>query len=185
MRWKDYFTSKLDMLSDEDEKDINLHLNQTETAFNKWSVVESEHQSLFLAKVEGERNPILIHSFITVRGTRKEFGITSVKKVVLAGLGKQAKPATVDPTVLFKEIDHRHRSYSALFLAKSKEEWMAVGPKEGTKTLKLAPCIFVPKHIAEVLLSIEDLTTSDMALVAKEAVKNKIKGLAAEGTEEI
>ena len=40
MRWKDYFTSKLDMLSDEDEKDIVLHLNQAATAFSKWSVVE-------------------------------------------------------------------------------------------------------------------------------------------------
>ena len=173
------------MLSDEDEKEIIQHLNQAENAFNKWSVVESEHQSLFLAKVEGETTPIIIHSFLTVKGTRKEFGITSVKKVVLSGMGRQAKPASVDPTELFKATEHQHRSYHSIFQANSKEELMDVGPKEGSKTLKLAPSIFLPKHIADVLLSIDDMTAIDMALVAKEAIKERIKGLAAEGVEEI
>ena len=118
--------------------------------------------------MDGEKNPIIIHSFMTVKGTRKEFGITNVKKVVLSGMGKHAKPASVDPTLLFKEIDHQYRSYSALFLAKSTEELMDVEQSEGSKTLKLAPCIYLPKHIAEILLSIEDMTAMDMALVAKE-----------------
>ena len=57
MLWRNYFTSKLDMLSDEDETEIIQHLTQAENGFKKWSVVESEHQSLFLAKVEGEKTP--------------------------------------------------------------------------------------------------------------------------------
>jgi hypothetical protein len=75
---------------------------------------------------------ILIHSFLTVKGTRKEFGITSVKKVVLSGMGRQAKPMSVDPTELFKAKEHPHHSYYSIFLAKSTEELMAIGPKDGT-----------------------------------------------------
>ena len=95
----------LSNLSDADDTEISTLLKESKRIKEKWSIAEGEPQAVFLAKVEGETIPILIHSFLSVKGNRKEFGPNEEKYVVLTGLGRKAKAAMVDKDKLFSSVN--------------------------------------------------------------------------------
>ena len=127
----------------------------------KWSIAEGEPQAVFLTKVDGEEIPILIHSFLSVKGNRKEFGPNQEKSVVLTGLGRKAKAAMVDKDKLFSSVNLPYFSFSTLLQANSVEDIEKIQPKEGNATRGANPvstlgsCIYVPKHLAILILAVD------------------------------
>ena len=89
--WNEYFMENLSNLSDVDDDEISKLLKGSKRIKEKWSIAEGEPQAIFLAKVDGEAIPILIHSFLSVRGNRKEYGPNQEKSVVLTGLGRKLR----------------------------------------------------------------------------------------------
>ena len=157
--WNDYFMENLSNLSDVDDMEISTLLKDSKRIKEKWSIAEGEPQAVFLTKVDGEEIPILIHSFLSVKGNRKEFGPNQEKSVVLTGLGRKAKAAMVDKDKLFSSVNLPYFSFSTLLQANSVEDIEKMQPKEGNATRGANPvstlgsCIYVPKKLSHLDLS--------------------------------
>ena len=57
----------LSNLSDADDAKISTLLKDSKRIKEKWSIAEGVPQAVFLAQVDGEAIPILIHSFLSVK----------------------------------------------------------------------------------------------------------------------
>ena len=181
----------LSNLSDVDDDEISKLLKDSKRIKEKWSIAEGEPQAVFLAKVDGEEIPILIHSFLSVRGNRKEYGPNQEKSVVLTGLGRKAKAAMVDKEKLFSGVNLPYFSFSTLLQANCVEDIEKMQPKEGNATRGAKPvstlgsCIYVPKHLALLILSVDASSVEELVLLIKTNIITRVKTLAECGEEDI
>ena len=180
--WKDFLRSKLVDLTMEEDVSFHSDLNSSDSPWNKWLCVASEPHQLALAKVEGNPHPIILHSFLTIQGNRKEFGVSSIQPVIHSGMARRAQAATVDTEDMFVEREVTSYSLQSLFKTDSVDSVRALINKAKTKAsnpaTKLPSCKVLPKHIAEVLLEAEGeaegASTADLFLIAKEAVVSRL-----------
>ena len=149
-----------------------------ESALDKWLCIASEPHQLVLAKVEGNKDPVILHSFLTVQGTRKEFGFKQVKNVVLCGMTRKTQVASLNVVDLFTEKELPSFSLPTIFKTKSVETVQALTTKPKTKTsnprTKIPPCIILPKHISLAFLETGTASGAELFLLAKEAVISKL-----------
>ena len=86
--WKDFLADKLQSVDEEQDENIFVArlLNDGLVApIDKWIAIESEEHSVCFAKVDGEKYPFMIHTFLSVKGNRREFfgGVGNHKAAVL------------------------------------------------------------------------------------------------------
>jgi hypothetical protein len=60
---------------------------------DKWIAIESEEHSVCFAKVDGEKYPFMIHTFLSVKGNRRREFFGGVGNHKAAVMGRNAKPA--------------------------------------------------------------------------------------------
>ena len=175
--WNDFLRSKLVDLTVEEDVSFHSDFKSSDSPWNKWLCVASEAHQLALAKVENNPHPIILHSFLTIQGNRKEFGVSSIQPVIHSGMARRAQAATVDAEDMFMEREVTSYSLQPLFKTDSVDSVTALINKAKTKAsnpaTKLPSSKILPKHIAEVLLEAEGASTADLFLLAKEAVISK------------
>ena len=150
--WKEFLKTNLEDLSEAEDTLFKFDLTTAESGFDKWLCIASEPHQLSLAKVEGNQDPVILHSFLTVQGTRKEIGLKHVKNVVLCGMSRKVQVASVDVEELFGESEFPSLSLPVVFKLDSIEAVQNMATKSKRKTsnprTKVPSCILLPKHIA-------------------------------------
>ena len=176
--WKEFFRSNLEDLPEEEDKLFKSDFKAAESAFDKWLCIASEPHQLLLTKVEENTDPVILHSFLTVQGTRKEFGLKQVRNVVLCGMARKSQVASLDVKDLFAETTLSSFLLTQIFKADSINEVQTLAEKPQTKTsnplTKMPPCILLPKHIALAFLDTGTASGAELFLLAKEAVMDKL-----------
>ena len=97
----------------------------------------------------------------------------------------------VDKEKFFSGANLQYFSFFQLLQANSVEEIEKMKPKEGNATRgvnpvsTLASCIYVPKHLALLILSIQTFSVEELVLMIKANIISRVKELADSGEEEI
>ena len=71
--WKDFFLKENASTSPDEQAIICQHIMDGNDMLEKVERAESETNTLLLAMLESEVNPVWLHSFTTVKGSRTEF----------------------------------------------------------------------------------------------------------------
>ena len=172
--WKECFRSNLEDLPEAEDTLFKSDFTATKSAFDKWLCIASEPHQLTLAKVKGNKDPVILHSFLTVQGTRKEFELKHVKNVVLCGMTRKTQVASLDVEDLFTEKELPSFSLPTIFKTDSIEAVQALTTKPKTKTSNPPPCIILPKHISLAFLETGTASGAELFILAKEAVISKL-----------
>ena len=137
--WKEFFKSTLEDLAEADDRSFQTEFDAAETAYNKWLCVASEHNQLVLAKIENNDDPVILHTFLTVRGNHREIGIKKMRSVILNGMARNAQAASVNMDDLFATRKVASYPLQSLFKVDSVEEVATLAAK--TKTKKNNPTL--------------------------------------------
>ena len=68
--WKEFFLREDITTSPEEQETICQHIMDGNDMLQKFERAESETNTLFLAMLESEVDPVWLHSFATVKGSR-------------------------------------------------------------------------------------------------------------------
>ena len=176
--WKEFFKVKLEELTEEDDRSFQTEFDTAESAYHKWLFVASERHKLVLAKIENNDDPVILHTFLTVRGDRRETGLKKMRSVILDGMTRNAQAASVNMEELFGTRKVASYPLQSLFTVDSVEEVMELARKAKTKKnnpkVEISPCATLPKLIALALLEAESASTEELFLVVKEAIISKL-----------
>ena len=143
----------------------------------KWLCVGSEPHHILLAKGEGHKSPVLLHTFTTVQGNRREIGLGKVQTVVLSSLTRNAQAELVETSDIFTSTNTKSFSLTYIFQVGSEEGLKILTNKTKTKSnpkLKFHPCVLLPYRITLSLLEVEKAATAEIFLVAKEAITSRL-----------
>ena len=184
--WKEFFKFKLEELTEEDDKSFQTEFDTAESAYDKWLCAASERHQLVSAKIENNDDPVIQHTFLTVRGDRREIGLKKMRSVILNGMTRNAQAASVNMEELFGTRKVASYPLQSLFTVDSVEEVIELAAKTKTKKnnpqVEISPCVTLPKHIALALLEAEHASTEELFLVAKEAIISKLTSAPLEET---
>ena len=182
--WKEFFTFKLEALPESEDDAIKTDFMAQDSELGKWLCIASEQHQLVLAKIADNQSPVILHSFLTVQGTRREFGLQKIKTVVLNGLARRAQAASVLAADLFNTKEVVNYPIKSIFRTETKEEISALVEKvvaafvndteDSAGTCTLPPCVILPRHIALAFLDTTSASALDLFLIAKEAIIRKL-----------
>ena len=135
--WKEFFNSKLEEPTEADDRSFQTEFDTAETAYEKCLCVASEHHQLVLAKIENNDDPVILHTFMIVRGNRSEIGLKKMRSVIFNGMTRNAQVASVNMDELFTTRKVASYTLQSLFKVDSVEEVTALAAK--TKKKKSNP----------------------------------------------